>query len=316
MTTFTYNNIDYTVTDNGYYYKTVNGKKTRISLKAFEAARNAAIAESEAKMDEAMDRKVEEAQSKKEAMERSMNRMEGEVDTITQEDLDNAAEDPTVTLEQFTDMLAEAELAQTIAEYEESFIEEEKAEILIDMKGKEELDEAMKSLGYYPIDSAWNDIRYATPQHEVMAWDTVKEGMDWAKDRMTEATFNGTAKEETPKEAKPKKARKPRRSKDSKEFEVDGQKISLTPKQIDFIQHLPDTCFWDNGLDSCIWVDCLCDDIGGQFADKPMTVGAMISTLCEKGLGDRIAERRDGKKCTSFELTETGKAIAEMLGVH
>ena len=272
MTTFTYNNIEYTVSDSGYYFKTVNGKKSRISLKAFEAARNAAIAESESKMDEAMDRKVEEAQSKKEAMERSMNRMDGEVDTITQEDLDNAAEDPTVTLEQFTDMLAEAELAQAIAEFEESCIDEEKVEILKEME-----EEA---------------------------------------DHQTEDTFNGTAKEETPKEAKPKKARKPRRSKDSKEFEVNGQKISLTPKQIDFIQHLPDTCFWENSLDSCIWVDCLCDDIGGQFADKPMTVGAMISTLCEKGLSDRVAERRDGKKCTSFELTETGKAIAEMLGVH
>lgn len=260
-----------------YFYATwtnAEGKTTkkRIKKAEFEQAQREHELEISMKMDEAMDRKVEEAQSKKEAMERSMNRMDGEVDTITQEDLDNAAEDPTVTLEQFTDMLAEAELAQAIAEFEESCINEEKAEILKEME-----EEA---------------------------------------DRQTEDTFNGTTKEETPKEAKPKKARKPRRSKDSKEFEVDGQKISLTPKQIDFIQHLPDTCFWENGLDSCIWVDCLCDDIGGQFADKPMTVGAMISTLCEKGLGDRVAERRDGKKCTSFELTETGKAIAEMLGVH
>lgn len=278
MTTFNYNNVDYTVTDNGYYYKTVNGKKTRISLKAFEAARNAAIAESESKMDEAMDRKVEEAQSKKEAMDRAMARMNHEQNmnnefvNIAKEDLEKALEDENVTLEQFDNMLAEAELAQAIAEFEESCVNEEKAEILKEME-----EEA---------------------------------------DRQTEDTFNGTTKEETPKEAKPKKARKPRRSKDSKEFEVDGQKISLTPKQIDFIQHLPDTCFWENGLNSCIWVDCLCDDIHGQFANKPMTVGAMISTLCEKGLGIRTNERRNGKKCTSFTLTDMGKRVAEELGVN
>lgn len=108
------------------------------------------------------------------------------------------------------------------------------------------------------------------------------------------------------------KPSKPRKSKDVA-HEAEG--VTLTAKQVDFIKHLPDTCFWENGLDSCIWVDCLCDDIGGQFAGKPMTVGAMISTLCEKGLGSRGSEKRDGRKCTSFELTELGKKVAAGLGL-
>lgn len=106
---------------------------------------------------------------------------------------------------------------------------------------------------------------------------------------------------------------KPRKAKKSKDVAFEYEGVTLTAKQADFIRHLPDTCFWENGLDSCIWVDCLCDGIGGQFAGKPMTVGAMISTICEKGLGRRGVERRDGRKCTTFELTAKGKVIVSML---
>lgn len=96
---------------------------------------------------------------------------------------------------------------------------------------------------------------------------------------------------------------------------INGVDVSLTAKQVDFILHLPDTNFWENGLDSVIWVDCLCDDIGSQFAGKPMTVGAMISTLCEKGLGTRGKDRVNGRKCTSFALTELGKKVAAEVGL-
>lgn len=106
---------------------------------------------------------------------------------------------------------------------------------------------------------------------------------------------------------------KPRKAKKSKDVAFECEGVTLTAKQADFIRHLPDTCFWENGLDSCIWVDCLCDDIGGQFAGKPMTVGAMISTICEKGLGRRGVEKRDGRKCTTFELTTEGKLVVGAL---
>jgi len=108
------------------------------------------------------------------------------------------------------------------------------------------------------------------------------------------------------------KPSKPRRSKD---VAYEGHGITLTAKQVSFIRHLPDTSFWQDGLDSCVWVDCLCDDITGEFAEKPMTVGAMISTLCEKGLGERTRQRVDGRKCTSFNLTALGKKIASDLGL-
>lgn len=117
-------------------------------------------------------------------------------------------------------------------------------------------------------------------------------------------------------EPKQPKAKKTRRSKDAFHTSIAVSGLTLTAKQTSFLLHLSDTNFWENGLDSCIWVDILCDEIGGEFAGKPMTVGAMISTLCEKGLGTRATDRRDGRKCTSFALTELGKIVAAELGLH
>lgn len=127
----------------------------------------------------------------------------------------------------------------------------------------------------------------------------------------------GEATENVPAEKKAEKTtKKARKSKDTFHTSTAVPGLTLTAKQTSFMLHLSDTCFWEEGLDSVIWVDCLCDDIQGEFAGKPMTVGAMISTLCEKKLGVRATERRDGKKCTSFALTELGKKIAEEVGLH
>lgn len=100
------------------------------------------------------------------------------------------------------------------------------------------------------------------------------------------------------------------------EFSENGVHVVITARQVEFLRHLPDTGFWENGLDSCLWVDILCDEIEGSFEGKPMSVGAMVSTLREKGLlrtGRGKVERRMAK---FFELTETGKKVAAQLGVR
>ena len=126
-------------------------------------------------------------------------------------------------------------------------------------------------------------------------------------------------KSEGTKEVKEKAPKAKKVPEGGAEFEVGqppySETVILTAKQIDFIRHLPDTCYWENGLESCIWVDCLCDEIGGQFAGKPMTVGAMISTLCEKKLGYRMTDKRENRKCTAFGLTDSGKLVAQSLGL-
>lgn len=96
---------------------------------------------------------------------------------------------------------------------------------------------------------------------------------------------------------------------------VSGTETTLTEKQVDFIEHVPDTCFYENGLDSAIWIDVLADEIGGQFTGKPMTVGAMVSTLREKGIISVGEDRVNGKRCKFFEFTELGKILAGELGL-
>lgn len=173
------------------------------------------------------------------------------------------------------------------------------------------LDDEMAKLGYTPISSEWNDFRYSTcdGQSKVMAWDTVYEGMEWVEqqkqdksDKEAEDAVNGK-----------KKAKKTRRSKD---IAYDGNGKTLTSKQVDFIRRIPDTCFYENGLESAMWCDVLADEIGGQFAGKPMTVGAMISTLREKDLIYVQVEKVNGKKSKYFGFTDLGKEIAKELGLN
>lgn len=95
----------------------------------------------------------------------------------------------------------------------------------------------------------------------------------------------------------------------------DGIEITLTEKQVDFLYQVSDTCFGENGIDSTVWTDDLCDNIGGSFVGKPMSVGALISTICEKGLAKRTKEYTGSKKRTSFVLTELGKLVAKDLGL-
>lgn len=123
-------------------------------------------------------------------------------------------------------------------------------------------------------------------------------------DKQAEDAING--------KSKPKKARKPRRSKDIA-FEMEGMP-TLTKKQVLFIQHMPDDDFYENGLDSALWIDCYADTVAEIF--NPMAVGAMVSTLREKGIIAVGEGRVNGKKCRSMALTTLGQKIAKELGLN
>lgn len=120
-----------------------------------------------------------------------------------------------------------------------------------------------------------------------------------------------------------KPARK-RRPKDvAAEFETTEGAVTLTAKQLDFLREVA-KLDEDDLLGSLVtgcWCDVLCDAIGGQFAGKPMTVGAMLSTLCEKGLGERSKEERETDKgrterVTSFCLTDLGRQVWTAMGLR
>lgn len=155
------------------------------------------------------------------------------------------------------------------------------------------------------------------------------DGVEWANDHINRKVYRDGVecsrkefnramgiRRDSAKEDRP--ARKPRKSKDVV-FEHEG--ITLTAKQADFLREL--SAAGDATLGNCRtgwWTDCLCDAIGGQFQDKPMAVGAMISTLCEKGLGERSKEQRDQgngrtRKVTGFNLTENGREVWEAMGL-
>lgn len=151
---------------------------------------------------------------------------------------------------------------------------------------------------------------------EIRAEEAIREFNEERAAEAEEATQSTEQVQEAASTPKAKKSQRKAKKNAAFRATIDNTEITLTEKQVDFFYHMTDTCFWENGLESCIWVDCLCDEIGGQFEGKPMTVGAMISTICEKGLGTRAKDRINGRKCTSFALTELGKKVTKILGLN
>lgn len=102
-----------------------------------------------------------------------------------------------------------------------------------------------------------------------------------------------------------------KRAKKNVAFEFEG--TTLTEKQVKFLRLLPNDDFFENGLESTLWIDVLCDTLTGEF--NPMALGAMVSTLREKDLIYVAEERVNGRKCKYFGFTEDGKQVARELGL-
>lgn len=213
--------------------------------------------------------------------------------------LDEAAENPEITLDQFVELVQDAEEST-------------------------ETEEAKEITDLYCRHPEGTDLQVPAILNQYGCVDCSKCNVQNCvhRDCMRRNPTNKGGLAECPRlkvkagEPEQPKAKKARKSKDAFHTSIVVPGLTLTAKQTSFILHLSDTNFWENGLDSCIWVDILCDEIGGEFAGKPMTVGAMISTLCEKGLGTRGKDRVNGRKCTSFALTETGKLVAAEVGLQ
>lgn len=144
---------------------------------------------------------------------------------------------------------------------------------------------------------------------------TQEEAKEDAEDTQnTEAPAPAPDAKKTPKKAK-KNTRKKKVQVGGFEFQEGEIHLILTPKQVDFLKHLSDSSFWQDGVQSTLWVDDLCDEITGQFEGKPMTVGAMISTLREKGILAVALGRLENKKAKYVELTDLGQRIATRIGI-
>ena len=144
---------------------------------------------------------------------------------------------------------------------------------------------------------------------------TQEEAKEDAEDTQnTEAPAPASDAKKTPKKAK-KNTRKKKVQVGGFEFQEGEIHLILTPKQVDFLKRLSDSSFWQQGVQSTLWVDVLCDEITGQFENKPMTVGAMVSTLREKGILAVALGRLENKKAKYVELTDLGQHIATRIGI-
>lgn len=91
--------------------------------------------------------------------------------------------------------------------------------------------------------------------------------------------------------------------------------ISLTPKQVLFIQSMPTDDFYENGLDSALWIGVYADTLEAAGIMGRMTAGAMVTTLREKGILAVGHSRWEKKNLAHFGFTEFGKTIAAQLGL-
>lgn len=156
---------------------------------------------------------------------------------------------------------------------------------------------------------AWTEAEADAEHEEVEKKQAEQKAEQEKSDREAEAKVNGKAKKAT-------KKRAPRNKNFAAKITFEGKEIGITEKQKDFMLHLTDTDFWEQGVDSSIWVDYLCEQIGGQFAGKPMAVGAMISTLREKNLIN-VGKDDSRKGHPKFMvLTDMGKQVATELGLN
>lgn len=138
-----------------------------------------------------------------------------------------------------------------------------------------------------------------------------KKEMEEASDHVAEEAVN------RPKKKSSRSSRSLRNA--AHRVEVDGQEIGLTEKHMMFFTNLPKCSFWDDGLDSSVWVFDVRETLA-QVGMMGMTVGAMISTLREKGLlrvmlGEVDSVNGRTRREKYVELTETGKKVAMALGV-
>lgn len=78
--------------------------------------------------------------------------------------------------------------------------------------------------------------------------------------------------------------------------------MRITPMEEKFMRAIPQQDFYEDGLDSVLWTDCLLDDLSEQGLSTKQT-RAILSTLQQK---EMICVSGKGRDC-SLSLLEAGK---------
>ena len=92
----------------------------------------------------------------------------------------------------------------------------------------------------------------------------------------------------------------------------EGKRVLLTPKQVEFMKRIgeiEETYHYDTGTwyPSDVYTECLSNTM------SPTSVGAMITTLREKGVIRTEYSKVGGRKICRFQLTELGQYVYDKL---
>ena len=91
--------------------------------------------------------------------------------------------------------------------------------------------------------------------------------------------------------------------------------IILTPKQLEFMERLSEHPEWKKlGINGKYVASEYAEELSDTM--NPMSVGAVITTLREKGILITERTRIGGVKCCMFQLTDTGIQIYNKLVVE
>lgn len=155
-----------------------------------------------------------------------------------------------------------------------------------------------------------NFIDYAKDQkiRELIS-DADMEGIDVTELilRMVPAPQPKKAKAEPKKAASPAPNKPPVRRR-VKEGYVTVVGVVLTPKQLEFMERLSECPNWDREKENGQYlVSGYADELSDTM--NPVSVGAMVTTLREKGLLVTDKVRIDGVRGCAFSLTEKGKNV-------
>lgn len=92
----------------------------------------------------------------------------------------------------------------------------------------------------------------------------------------------------------------------------EGRRLILTPKQVEFMERLSENEGWDTeGPQGAYYADSYAEALSDTMT--PMGVGAMITTLREKGILTTEYSRVGGCRKCQFTLTELGRQVYNKL---
>ena len=122
----------------------------------------------------------------------------------------------------------------------------------------------------------------------------------------------GGAKKEASAAGTTKNTSKRRKREESTLVTTGDVSTTLTPKQLEFMERLSENQDWpENGVDGSYVASYYAEELNDTM--NPMSVGAIITTLREKGLLATTKVSYGGIKTCKFRLTETGKKIYKAL---